>query len=164
MNTIYSQFIMASNGFLGIITELSQVFLAIYDTGISSHTYTGSGNIDITYNQISLKFPIQITDGIVLNPMLNVCFELHAGASGFAFLQNIVDGSQPITVFNSLDKAIELFGDLDIPDFYNKTEIDAIGDGLSSLILNTYTKTEADNLLTGINLVECYTKAEIDTQ
>ena len=58
------------NGFLGTITELSQVFLAIYDTGISSHTYTGSENIDITANQISSRFPININDEIILNPML----------------------------------------------------------------------------------------------
>ena len=40
------------NGFLGIITSLQQVLLAICDTGISSYTYTGSENIDITNNQI----------------------------------------------------------------------------------------------------------------
>ena len=38
--------------------------------------------------------------------MLNGCFELHAGASGFSLLQNIVDGSQTIAMFNSLDKAV----------------------------------------------------------
>ena len=53
------------NGFLGTITELSQVFLAIYDTGMPPYTYTGSENIDITYNQISLKLPININDEIV---------------------------------------------------------------------------------------------------
>ena len=78
--------------------------------------------------------------------MLNGCVELHAGASGFSFLQNIVDGSQPTAIFNSLDKSVELFGYFDIPNFYNNNEIDAIGDGLPSLLLNTYTKTEVDNL------------------
>ena len=74
----------------------------MYDTGISSHTYTGNEHIDITANQISLKFHIEINGGIVLNPMLNGWFELHAGTSGFSFLQNIVTGSQPIANFNSL--------------------------------------------------------------
>ena len=41
--------------------------------------------------------------------MLNGCFELHAGTSGFTFLQNIVDGSQPVAIFNSLDKSVEFF-------------------------------------------------------
>ena len=77
----------------------------IYDTGSSSHTYTGSGNIDITDNQISSTFPINMNDEIIVNPMLNGYFELHAGTSGFSFLQNIADGSQPITVFNSLNKS-----------------------------------------------------------
>ena len=85
---------------------MPQVFLAIHDTGISSHTYTGSENIDITDNRISSNFHIKINDEVVLNPMLNGCFELHAGTSVFTFLQNIVDGSQPIVGFNSLDKSV----------------------------------------------------------
>ena len=48
------------NGFLGINTELSQVCLAIYDTALIPFSYTGSGNIGITYNQISLGFPMKI--------------------------------------------------------------------------------------------------------
>ena len=45
---------------------------------------------------------------------------MYAGTSGFSFLQNIVDGSQPIAISNSIDKSVEFFGDLDIPNFYNK--------------------------------------------
>ena len=48
------QSVYKGNVFLGITTEFSQVFLAIYGTGISSHTYPGSENIGITGNQISL--------------------------------------------------------------------------------------------------------------
>ena len=44
-------------GFIGIITELQQVCLAIYDTDIIPFSYTGSESIDITDNQISLSFP-----------------------------------------------------------------------------------------------------------
>ena len=54
----------------------------------------------------------------------------------------------------SLDKSVEFFGGLDIPNFYNETKIDAIGDGLSSLISNTCTKTEVDNILTNISLTD----------
>ena len=53
------QSVYNGNGFLGTMTGLPQVFLAIYDTCISSHTYTGSENIDITNNQISLNFRIK---------------------------------------------------------------------------------------------------------
>ena len=42
-----------ANSYIGIITELSQVFLAIYDTTVSPQTYTGSENIDITNHEIS---------------------------------------------------------------------------------------------------------------
>ena len=135
--------------------------LALYDTGTNSSTYTGSENIDITNNEITLNFPLKINDEIVLHPRLNGYFELYAGTSGISFLQNIVDGGQPIAIFNSLDKSIEFFGELDIPNYYNKTEVDAIDDELSTLILNTYTKTEVDALLTNINLTDYYTKTEI---
>ena len=46
----------------------------------------------------------------MLNPRLNGHFEMYAGTSGITFLQNIVDGSQPIAIFYSLNKSIELFG------------------------------------------------------
>ena len=42
------QGVYTANGFIGSITELQQVFLARCDTGVSSYTYTGSENIDIT--------------------------------------------------------------------------------------------------------------------
>ena len=62
---------------------------------------------------------------MVLNPRVNGYFEMYAGTSGFTFLQNTVDGSQPIAICNSSDKSVEFFGELDIPNHYNKTEIDA---------------------------------------
>ena len=37
-----------ANSYIGSITELSQVFLAIHDISISPSSYTGSENIDIT--------------------------------------------------------------------------------------------------------------------
>ena len=94
---------------------------------------------------------------------MNCYFEPYAGTSGITFLQNIVDGSQPIAIFNSLDKSVEFFGNLNVPNFYNKTEVDAIDDELSALILNTYTKPEVEALLYNINLTYYYTKTEIDT-
>ena len=105
---------------------------------MSPHTYTGSENADITDNQISLNVQLKVNCGLVLNPRLNVYFELHAGTSCFSFLQNIVDGSQPIVIFNTSDKSVQFFWDLDIPNFYDKAEIDAIGDELSPLISNTH--------------------------
>ena len=77
---------------------------------------------------------------------------MYAAPNGISILQHISDGSQPIAIFNSLDKSVDLFGDFDIPNFYNKTEIDAIDNELSTLCLNTYTKTEVYNLITNIDL------------
>ena len=63
-----------------------------------------------------------------------------------------VDGAQPIALFNSLDKSCEFFGDLGIPNHYDKTEIDATDDELPALVSNTYTKTEAEALISNISL------------
>ena len=65
-NEYESQGAYTANGFIGSIAELSQVFLTMYDTAISPYTYTGSENIDITDNQISLKFNIKMNDEVVL--------------------------------------------------------------------------------------------------
>ena len=146
------QSVYNGNSNIGIITDLSQVFLAIYEIPTQSTLHTGSENIDITDNQISLSFPLKINDEIVSDPRLNDYFEMYAGTSGITFLQNTVDGSQPIAMFNSLNKSVEFFGDPDIPNFHNKTEVDAIDDELSALILNTYTKTEVEALISNINL------------
>ena len=72
-------------------------------------------------------------------------------------------GPQPIAIFNSLDKSVEFLDDLDIPKYYNQNEIDAIGDELPALVLDTYTKTEVEALIFNINSTDYYTKAEIDT-
>ena len=127
------QSVYNGNSYIGIITELQQVFLAIYDTGSSPAAYTGGENIDITNNEISLNLPLKVNDEICLNPRLNGYFEMYAGTSGFSFLQNIVDGSQPIAIFKSLDNSVEFFGDLYIPNLYNKNEIDAIDDEFISI-------------------------------
>ena len=162
-NAYTLQGVYNANSYIGSITELSQVFLAIYDTTVSPQTYTGSENIDITNNAISLNFPLEINDEIILNQRVNGYFEIYSAPNGISFLQHNSDGSQPVAIFNPLDKSIEFFGDLDIPNFYNKTEIDAIDDELSALILNTYTKTEVGALISNTNLTDYYTKTEIDT-
>ena len=75
---------------------------------------------------------------------------MYAGTSGFSFLQNIVDGSQPIAIFNSLDKSVEFFGGSDIPNLYNKNEIDTLFENID--LSNYYDKTEVYILLTNTNL------------
>ena len=71
--------------FICIITELPQVYLAIYDTDIVPFSYTGSGNIDITNNNISLNLPIKINDEIVSNPRAydGAVFEMIFGTDKF---------------------------------------------------------------------------------
>ena len=98
------QSVYNGNSYIGVITDLSQVFLAIYDTGISAYTYTGSENINMTSNQISLTYPLNINNEAFLNPRVNDYFEMYAAPNGISILQHISNGSPPIAIFNSLDK------------------------------------------------------------
>ena len=91
------------------VSQDYQVFLATYDTTVPPQTYTGSENIDITNNEISLNFPLTINDESFLNPRVNGYFEIYSAPNGISFLQHNSDGSQPIAIFNSLDKSVELF-------------------------------------------------------
>ena len=59
---------------------------------------------------------MKMNDGTVSNPRVNGDFEMYAGASGFTFLQNIVDGSQPTAILFFCDKSVEFFWELDIPN------------------------------------------------
>ena len=49
---------------------------------------------------------------------------MYAAPNGISILQHISDGSQPIAIFNSLDKSVEFFGDLEIPKFHNQAKVD----------------------------------------
>ena len=66
---------------------------------------------------------MEVNDEIVLNPRINDYFEIYSAPNGISFLQHNSDGSQPVAILNSLDKSVEFFGNIDIPDFYNKTEV-----------------------------------------
>ena len=103
---------------------ISTQFLSTYtktevDALLQVTNLTGSDNLDISNNQISLNFPLTINDEIFLNPRVNDYFEINSAPNGISFLQHNSDGSQPIAMINSLDKSVEFFGDLDIPNFYN---------------------------------------------
>ena len=85
------QSVYNGNPYIGIITDLSQVFLAIYEIPTQSALYTGSENIDITDNQISLNFPININDEICFHPRsYGIQFEMYGGTSGLLFYKTII--------------------------------------------------------------------------
>ena len=77
------------------------------------------------------------------------------------FLQNIVDGGQPLAIMNSIDKSIELFGDVDIPNHYDTTEIYSLITNIN--LTNYYNKTEIDAIIANINFSKYYTKEEVDS-
>ena len=139
------QGVYTANGFIGSITELSQVVLAIYDTTVSPQTFTGSENIDITDNQISLNFPLQVNDEVVLSPRnYGAVFEISSGTDNFTFLQNTIHGGVPIAQFYSSTKVCTFHGGCQIPNMYNKTFVDIL---IADIYNDTYTKTEIDSTL-----------------
>ena len=152
MNNTSNGYILQSaytaNGLIGSINELHQVFLAIYDTGMPSHTYTGRENIDITDNQISLNVPLKLNDEVVLNPRNydGAVFEMSSGTDNFTFLQNTIHGGAPIAQFYSPTKVCTFHGDCQIPNMYNKTSVDIL---IADIYNDTYTKTEIDSTLSG---------------
>ena len=81
------QSVYTGKNIVGAITELSQVCLTICDTNIQPFTYTGSRNIDITDNQVSLKLPAKINDEIVLHPRNydGAVFDMLSGTDNLLF-------------------------------------------------------------------------------
>ena len=87
---------------------------------------------------------------------------MYAAPNGISCLQRNSDGSQPIVIFSSLDKSVELFGDPDIPNFYNKTEVCNLITNLN--LVNYYTNNQVDALIYNTNLVDSHTETQIDSQ
>ena len=81
------QGVYTANGFIGSITKLQQVFLAMYNTAVSPRTYTGSKTIDIADNRISLNLPLTVNDEVVLNQRNydGAVFEISSGTDNFIF-------------------------------------------------------------------------------
>ena len=78
-------------------------YLAIYDTTVSPYSYTGSENIGITDNKISLNVQLKINGEGFLNPRNydGAVFEMSSGTGNFKFLQNTFHGGAPIAQFYS---------------------------------------------------------------
>ena len=119
--------------------------MAIYGTTTSPYSYTGSENLDITNNQISLNFPLKVNDEIVLNPRTyDGAVEFISGTDMFAFLQNSIHGGAPIAQFYSSTQLCTFHGDCQIPNMYNKTYVDIL---IVNIYNDTYAKTEVDSTL-----------------
>ena len=63
-----------------------------------------------------------------------------------------------------MDKSVEFFGDLDIPNFYNKTEINSmLAGGGSTDLSNYYNKGQVDAIVANIDFSNNhYTETEVD--
>ena len=149
-------------GFIGIKTPLQDVYLAIYDTNAQPFVYTGSENIDITNNRISLNSPITINNDIVLNPRAyeGAVFEMISGTDNSSFLQNTIHGGQPIVQFHASTEACIFHGDCEIPRMYNKTSVDIL---TADIYSDTCIKTEIDTLTSNIDRSTYYIRTDIDT-
>ena len=83
-----------------------------------------------------------------------------SGTDNFAVRQNTIHGGQPITQFYSSTKECTFFGDCSIPNVYNKSPIDTL---ISTIHNDTYIQTEIEILISNIELINYYTKNEIDS-
>ena len=135
------QGVYTANSYIGTINALQDVYLAIYDTSISPSTYTGSENIDITDNQISLNFPLKINDEIIMHPRNydGAVFQMNSGTDNFIFLQNTIHGGAPIAQFYSSTKICTFHGDVEIPNMYSKSSMGLL---ISAIYNDTYAKTD----------------------
>ena len=71
----------------------------------------------MTSNEISLNFPLEINDEIVLNPRnYGAVFEMSSGTDNFMFLQNTFHGGAPIAQFYPSTKACTFHCDCQIPN------------------------------------------------
>ena len=61
------QVVYDTNGFYRKYHRIITSILAIYDTTVPPYSYTGSGNIDITDDQISLSFSLGVNGEVFLN-------------------------------------------------------------------------------------------------
>ena len=122
------QGVYTANSYIGTITELSQVYLAVYDTNLNPQTYQPSENIDIdNTNTISLQFPLKINDEIIMNPRAyNALFQLYSGTDNLTIYQNTIHTSQPIVSFFSETKSTTFYGNLTAPNIYNKSNVDSM--------------------------------------
>ena len=123
--------------YVGVTTELPQVFLAIYDTTPSPYPCTGSEHIDITDNQISLHVPLKVNGEVVLSPRNydGAVFEFISCTGMLAFLQNSSHGGAPIAKFYSSTKLCTCHCGCQIPNMYNKTYVDILIAGIVLTIL-----------------------------
>ena len=135
------QYVYNGNSNIGIITDLSQVFSMIYDTETSPYNYTGSENIDITDNQISLNVPLNINYEIVMHPRNydGAAFQMNSGTGNFTFLQNSIHGSAPAAQSYSSTKLCTFHCDRGIPNMYNKSSVDLL---IADIHNDTYAKTD----------------------
>ena len=82
------QAVYNGKGFIGVLTESSQVFLAIYDANLQPFTYTGSEHIDIAGIQVPLNSAIQINGEIVSHPR---------NYDGAVFFLNMLSGTDKLS-------------------------------------------------------------------
>ena len=120
----------------------------MYDTTVSPYSYTSSENIGITENRMSLSFPLEVNDEVVLNTRNydEAVFEISSGTDNFTFLQNTIHGGVPIAQYYSPTKVCTFHGDCQIPNMYNKTHVDIL---IADIYNDTYTKTETDSTRSG---------------
>lgn len=114
----------------------------MYGTNLNRQTYTGSENIAIENNQISLSTDIEIYDETIMNPRAyKALFQLFARTHKSTINQNIIHGRTQIATFYSEKKCI-VHGDVTAPDIHM---ISNVGTMLNNIYKETYIDTLISN-------------------
>ena len=97
----------------------------------------------------------------MLNPRAydNAVVGMICGTDDFAIRQNPIRGGQPVAQFYSSTKACTFHGDCEIPNMYNKTDVDIV---IADICNDIYIETEIDTSFPNIDLSNYYTKPEVD--
>mgnify|MGYP003340965473 CR=1 FL=1 len=155
------QGVYTANSYIGTINTLQDVYLALYDTTTSPYSYSGSENIDITDNQISLTFPITVNgeevfyDKTYIDNLDNELSTLILNTYTKQEVDTVVNTKQDTLIDKSL-----LFSLL-----YNGKYLQSIMPGDKITMEYVYSELDPNvrNIAISADLSDYYNKSHIDT-
>jgi len=146
-----------TNEFLDTILLQLNASNNYYTTGNDNIIFIKIGSnkillLDYTYHINRNIFQYYTINENVLNPF-KLEYILNNGSNEYTIHQVYIANSYIGTITELSQVFLAMYdSEVIIKDYYTKSEIDELDNELSNMILNTYTKTETDNLLDNINI------------
>ena len=146
-----------TNEFLDTILLQLNASNNYYTTGNDNIIFIKIGSnkillLDYTYHINRNIFQYYTINENVLIPF-KLEYSLNNGSNEYTIHQVYIANSYIGTITELSHVFLAMYdSEVIIKDYYTKSEIDELDNELSNMILNTYTKTETDNLLDNINI------------